>query len=165
MRQIPAPGFPEDDGSVTPDVAAALAGYQRDPENLYLDALMVLQDARVLVPVLAVAGEVVHDDAGLVHDKTADMAACLMTGKDGRTALLGFTGLGPLRTWQADARPVPVSLPQAALAACQQEAQALVLDVAGPAVFVLEGDQLLAVAEGLRLLRLPEGAWVWATSS
>ena len=58
---------------------------------------------RLLVPVVAILGEVEHDEQGLAHDKTSDMAAVLMTGRDGRKALLAFTGtrcppgLGPER--------------------------------------------------------------------
>ncbi len=44
------------------------------------------------MPVVALLGEVEHDEQGLAHDKTSDMAAVLMTGRDGRTALLAFTG-------------------------------------------------------------------------
>ena len=56
------------------------------------EVLALLQDARLLVPVVALLGEVDHDERGLAHDKTSDMAAVLMTGRDGRTALLAFTG-------------------------------------------------------------------------
>ena len=40
---------------------------------------------------VALLGEVEHDEQGLAHDKTSDMAAVLMQGRDGRTALLAFT--------------------------------------------------------------------------
>ena len=58
-----------------------------------------LQDARLLVPVVALLGEVEHDEQGLAHDKTSDMAAVLMKGRDGRTALLAFTGTASLQAW------------------------------------------------------------------
>jgi hypothetical protein len=95
---------------------------------------------------VALLGEVEHDDQGLAHDKTSDMAAVLMTGKDGRTALLAFTGTAALEAWNPEARPVPVSAPQAALAAVQEKAAALLIDVAGPVLFVVEGADLLALA-------------------
>ena len=61
MRSIPDPGFADDDGGVDPVVAAALAAYDRageaDEPAAHLEALAVLQDARVLVPVVAILDE------------------------------------------------------------------------------------------------------------
>jgi hypothetical protein len=43
---------------------------------------------------------------------------------------------------------VPVPASKAALAAIQQEAAALLVDVAGPVMFVVEGEELLNLARG-----------------
>lgn len=161
-KPIPDPGFAGDDGSTAREVAAALAAYDEDPRARHLDTLAVLQDSRVLVPVVAVLGEVEHDPGGLAHEKSSDMAAVLLTGQDGRRALLAFTGTAALAAWDAAARPVPVTLRKAALAAVQQEADALVVDVAGPVLFALEGELLRAVAAGSVLVRLPDG-WGWTS--
>lgn len=162
MRSLPDPGFAGDDGAVDPVVAAALAAYDQRPEAAqHLAALAVLQDARVLVPVVAVLGEVAYDEQGLAHDKTSDMAAVLMTGRDGRTALLAFTGSGSLNRWNPEARPVPVPLRQAAQAAIQDGATGLLLDVAGPVMFVVEQEHLAALAAGHLLVRVQDG-WGWA---
>jgi hypothetical protein len=161
-KPIPDPGFAGDDGATPAAVAAALSSYRAAPQQGYLPTLAVLQDTRVLVPVVAVLGEVEYDDQGRAHDKTSDMAAVLLTGKDGRTALLAFTGTATLTGWDAQARPVPVTLRKAALAAVQQGADAVVLDVAGPVVFTLEGELLRTVAAGSVLVRLPEG-WGWTS--
>ena len=167
MRSIPDPGFPDDDGSALPAVTAALAAYDRAPEaeetTRYREALAVLQDARVLVPVVAVLGEVEYDEQGLAHDKSSDMASVLMTGRDGRTALLAFTGSASLTGWNPEARPVPVPARQAAQAALQDGAAALLVDVAGPVLFVVEGDDLTALAAGQVLVRLEDGQWGWVT--
>jgi hypothetical protein len=164
MRSIPDPGFRDDDGSVAPDVEAALSAYARtEGAPDHLAALAALQDARVLVPVVAVLGEVEYDAQGLAHDKTSDMAAVLMTGRDGRTALLAFTGTESLTRWNPEARPVPVSARQAAQAALQDGAAALLVDVAGPVLFVVEEDDLRALAAGHRLLRLDDDSYGWAS--
>lgn len=160
MRTIPDPGFAGDDGSVDPAVARALALCGADP-RAHLDALAVVQHSRVLVPVVAVLGEVEYDEHGRPHDKTSDMATVLMEGTDGRKALLAFTGSEPLRRWNPDARPVPVRFPVAAQSAVQDGADALVLDVAGPALFPVEGELLRLLAEGHTLVRLQDG-WGWA---
>lgn len=160
MRRIPEPGFPDDRGEVDPTVAAALASYSRDPDHEYAGTLSVLQHSRLLVPVVAVLGEAEVDEAGLVHDKSSDMATVLMRGQDGRTALLAFTGSGPLTRWQPEARPVPVKATQAAAAARQDGADALVVDVAGPVLFVVEGEDLQALADGYDLVQV-NGRYGW----
>jgi hypothetical protein len=164
MRSIPDPGFKGDDGSVEPAVASAMATYAEDPDGLHHRTVAVLQDSRLLVPVVAVLGEVEYDQQGLAHDKTSDMATVLMRGRDGRLALLAFTGNEPLHRWNPEARPVPVTAQQAAQAAIQDDAAALVVDVAGPAMLVVEGDDLRALAEGFRLVETG-GGWAWARVS
>jgi len=154
MRSIPDPGFPGDSGEAPAQVTAALAAYDADPDARHAATLHVLQDARLLVPVVAVLGEVEHDEAGLAHDKSSDMATVLMRGRDGRTALLAFTGSEALRRWDPDARPVPVPARRAAEAAVQDNAEALVVDVAGPVMFVVETDDLHELAQGHTLVEL-----------
>ena len=141
MRSIPDSGFAGDVGEADPGVAAALAAYEAAPGDAgtHYEVLVWLQDARLLVPVVALPGEVEYDEQGLAHDKTSDMAAVLMTGRDGRNALLAFTATAALQSWDPDARPVPVTARHAAQAALQDDASALLVDVAGPVMFVVEG--------------------------
>jgi hypothetical protein len=160
VRSIPDPGFAGDDGSVPPEVAAALSGYAADPAR-QAATLAALQHARLLVPVVAVLGEVEYDEQGLAHDKTSDMAAVLMRGRDGRTALLAFTGREPMQAWDPQARPVPVTVATAAQAARQDGAEALVLDIAGPVMFVVEGEDLEMLASGATLVEV-SGRYGWA---
>lgn len=158
-RIVPDPGFAGDEGAVDPAVSRALRQYAADRD--YLTALETVQGARLLVPVVATLGEVEYDEAGLAHDKTSDMATVLITGADGRRALLAFTGTESLTAWRPDARPVPVTLADAAKAARHDGADALLLDVAGPVMFPIEGAHLEALAEGHVLVRVEE-QWAWA---
>jgi hypothetical protein len=161
VRSIPDPGFAGDDGTTAPETLTALQAYDAAPDARHDATLAVLQHARVLVPVVAILGEAGHDmegdERGLVHDKTSDMAAVLMTGRDGRSALLAFTGTDAMGRWDPQARPVPVTLPAAAEAAVAEGAQALVLDVAGPVSFVVETEDLQELARGGRLVGVQEG--------
>ena len=163
MRAIPDPGFPDDAGQVDPQVSAVLAAYGRDPARLHRPTLAALQHARLLVPVVAVLGEVEHDERGIAHEKTSDMATVLMRGRDGRLALLAFTGTEPLAAWDPQARPVPVTARTAAQAAVQDDADALLVDVAGPSLFVVEGEDLKALAEGYTLAEV-RGELLWVKS-
>ena len=159
-RTIPDPGFPDDRGDADPALAAVLAAHHegRAPSG---SVLAVLQDARLLVPVVAVAGEVEVDERGLAHDKTSDMAAVLVRHADGRTGLLAFTGTDTMRRWDRAARPVPVPARTAATAALQDGAAALLVDLAGPASYVVSGDDLARLAAGWRLVALAEGhGWI-----
>ena len=162
-RVIPDPGFAGDDGGASEPVRAALAAYDVAPEALHAETLAVLQGSRVLVPVLAVLGEVEYDDNGLAHDKTSDMATVLITGRDGRNALLSFTSTETLAAWNPEARPVAVDLRKAALSAIQDGADALLIDVAGPVLFAVEGPEMRSLAEGL-VLRQVDGGWGWTRS-
>lgn len=151
-RRIPDPGFPDDDGSASGELVAALTAWATDPTT-YPETMAALQRSRLLVPVVAVLGEVEYDDAGLAHDKTSDMATVLLQGTDGRLALLAFTGTAAMTAWDPEARPVPVAAPLAARSALQDGAAALLVDVAGPVRFVVEGDDLRGLAEGWALAR------------
>lgn len=163
-RQIPDPGFADDAGDAPTPVSEALAAYSLDEEK-YAEALAAVVDSRLLVPVVALLGEVEIDENGLAHDKTSDMATVLLTGRDGRTALLAFTGMSQLRAWNPGARPVPVATPLAAQSALQDGADALVVDVAGPVTLVVDGDDLTRVAAGWRLARVGRRpAWVAPTT-
>ncbi len=162
---IPDPGFADDDGTVPAGLAAALDAYAahgRHPDG-YAQVLAELQRSRLLVPVVALLGEVEYDAQGLAHDKSSDMAAVLMQGADGRLALLAFTGLEPMRSWDPQARPVPVAARLAARSALQDGAAALVVDLAGPVRFVVEGDDLRGLAEGWTLAWVAGGTgWIRA---
>ena len=162
-RPIPDPGFAGDDGSAPADLTAALATWAADPAGptAYPEALRALQGARVLVPVVAVLGEVEVGDDGLAREKSSDMATVLVQGADGRLALLAFTSTAALQAWDPQARPVPVTAAVAARSALQDGAAALVLDIAGPVRLVVEGEDLRALAEGWSLARVGEGiAWI-----
>lgn len=158
-RLIPDPGFAGDDGSSDPELLALLAARARGEVDS-ASVVRALAASRLLVPVVAVLGEVEYDEQGLAHDKTSDMAAVLVQGADGRRALLAFTGTGPMQRWNPEARPVPVPARTAATSAIQDGAAALVVDIAGPATYVVQGDDLQGLAQGWELARVGEQT-VW----
>ncbi|MDQ0829885.1 hypothetical protein QFZ66_006898 [Streptomyces sp. B4I13] len=145
-KNIPDPGFSDDDGSADPRLSAALAAWAED-RTAVGPVLEALRGARLLVPVVAVLGEVEEDENGLRREKTSDMA--VPTLKAGaRTALPAFSSTDTLARWDPEARPVAVPLHQALQAAAHEKADTLVLDLAGPVPFELTGPALLALAEG-----------------
>ena len=159
-KRLLGPAFPDDDGTIPAALADALEEYAASPAA-YPSVLAAVADSRLLVPVVAVLGEVEYDEQGLGHDKTSDMATVLLTGADGRQALLAFTSMETMAAWRPDARPVPVPARDAARAARQEQADAVVVDIAGPATFAIEGEDLRAMAHGYQLTRVGEKtAWI-----
>ncbi|HWJ08785.1 MAG TPA: SseB family protein [Nocardioides sp.] len=159
-KRLQGSAYVDDDGSADAALAAALQGYDAGRTS-YPEVLGVLAGARLLVPVVALLGEVETGADGLARDKSSDMAAVLLTGADGRLALLAFSDLAALSAWDPAARPVPVAAHLAAATAVQEGAHALVVDVAGPRRFVLADDDLHRVAAGWRPVRLEDGDWGW----
>jgi hypothetical protein len=146
-RSLAEPAFPDDDGTVDPTLDLA------DDTTV----LATIGTARVFVPVVAVLGERATDGS----DKNSDMAAVLMTGADGRTALLAFSSLETMSRWNPTSRPVPVYGRDAARAAISDGASALLLDLGLPSFNVIETADLEHVAAEHVLVRTPAGtAWV-----
>jgi hypothetical protein len=140
--------FRGDRGAADPNVTAALAAYQagRGSEQAALSALAT---ARLLVPVIAVlAGERgEHSGASVQSDKDSEMVLPTLIGRDGRPAVLAFTGLDALARWRPDARPVPAEADRVWRAAVA-DGCAVVIDVAGPVPLAVEGARLAALAAG-----------------
>lgn len=160
-------GDPTDRGETDPQVAAALSAFAVAQGSEHA-ALTALAGTRLLVAVVAVLAEAGADAATagsagsperpaprdaarpggpLRREKVSEMALPILIGSDGRRAVLAFTGLQPLAGWRPDARPVPVAARQVWQAGVQ-EASAVVIDVAGPVAFAVDGARLAALAEG-----------------
>ncbi len=154
--------FRADQGAADPAVTAALTAFSagRASEHAVLTALA---QARLLVPVVAfLADELADGDlphpgtqASSGGEKASEMAIPAIVGRDGRRALPAFTCLETLKRWQADARPVPVAATGVWQSAASQ-AQAVIIDIAGPVPLAVEGARLAALAGGTAVPRLHE---------
>lgn len=158
LKNIPDPGFSGDDGASDPALAGALAAWRRDPAAGEARVLAALGDARLLVPVVAMLGETETGQDGLRREKSSDMAVPTLTAPGGRRALPVFTSTDSLARWQPDARPVAVPLRQALLAAAQEGADTVVVDLAGPVTYELTGAALRRLAGARPAARAPDGA-------
>ena len=108
--------------------------------------LLALSSARLFVPVVAVLEEATAGPDGLQQEKTSTMATVVVDSAEHGRALLAFSGIQTMQTWRPDARPVAVLTPLAARAAVGDDADALVVDVAGPTPFALAGTELMLMA-------------------
>ncbi len=162
QRTLADTPFPGDDGHADPVVRARLAAAAGGEPDAYLRAVAGLCTVRLLVPVVATATAAGRTVAGLTSDKEADMAVVLLQTPDGRRAMVAFTGMDSLTAWNAQARPVPVTLDVAAGSARQEDAEALLIDLGGPHPLALDGAVLAQLAAGHRLVELPGGQFGWA---
>jgi hypothetical protein len=139
----PRPARPDGDaGQADPAVTAVLAAYAAGEATEHA-ALTVIAASRLLVPVVAVMAAA-NDDG---TEKETEMALPTLIGADGRAAVIAFTSSDSLRNWRQDARPVPVAAARL-WAAALTEADAVVVDIAGPVPLVVEGARLRRLAAG-----------------
>lgn len=132
--QIPEQSFSNDDG--TSPAALAEAVCNRDVPA----AVSALRGGRLLVALVAQLDSATA--AGT--EKDSHMAAAMWQRPDGRVALMAFSGVDEMSAWDSQARPLPVPAAQAAQAALEDGADALLLD----RTLALSGPALWAVAEG-----------------
>ena len=136
--------FRGDRGVADPRVTAALAAYQAG-QGSEQAALTTLAAARLLVPVIAVLGD--GTATAEQGDKDSEMVLPTLIGRDGRPAVLAFTGLDELARWRPNARPMPAEADRVWRAAVA-DGCAVVIDVAGPVPLAIEGARLAALAAG-----------------
>ena len=157
-----------DSGGADPAVTAVLSAYAAGQATEHA-ALTAVAATRLLVPVVAVpvepAADVAHSAPGAGRpsgeagrdvgeagrdgwEKETEMALPTLIGNDGRKAVIAFTGIETIGRWRADARPVPVPAASLWPAVAAEQADAVVIDVAGPVPLVIEGARLTALAGG-----------------
>ena len=138
-RRIDTPAqFSGDDGRADPRWDAAYV----DPG---LVEALLRDGVRLLVPIVAVLDEV-DEETGA--DKSSHMASVSLVQQDGRRGMLAFTGLETLAMWDPGARPVPVTSHQVAAAALEEGADGVLVDIAGPVRFAIDGQLLEDLARG-----------------
>lgn len=133
-----------DTGAADPAVTAALRAYASGNAGEH-EALTALAGTRLVVPVVAMLTE--QNDDGT--EKETEMALPTLVGNDDRKAVIAFTGIESLARWDPQARPVPFPASRVwQYAAAEAEAEAVVIDIAGPAPLTVEGARLTALAAG-----------------
>ncbi len=143
-RHLAEPAFATDDGSADAGVRDLLAAAARGRESM-VTAARALRTARLLTCVVAVLDET--DPAG--GDKDSHMAVVSMLNERGEKGLLAFSGVDALSAWDPQGRPVPALGRDIAVAAIDDGATAVVVDVAGPARCVVTGAALDVLAGSL----------------
>lgn len=139
--------FADDDGTAPPALIEAVRGF-RDGVLGADQVAEALGSSRLLIPLIAEAGEEGLSPEGRRVDKTQELSIVTVEGPDGRTVLPAFSSAAAMSLWNPLARPIPVEGRRVALAAADDGAAALVLDPGGETEFVLRRPAVWAVAKG-----------------
>lgn len=147
-RDLKPSPFSGDSGHADPEVAATLEQWRAGQVPLPT-LVAALAGKRVVVPVMAeVENLVVNEATNLVSDKDASTGIVCVLAPDGRTALPIFTSVPALTRWKKDARPIPVEVERAALAAVSEQWPLLVVDPGDEKPAIIPRPAVWAIAQG-----------------
>ncbi len=113
-------------------------------ESAVVDAL---RDSRLLIPLVAVAGELGTNEHGHAIDKSQELSIVTVMGPDGRSVLPAFSSVSAMSLWNPAARPVPATAARVALAAASENTDLVVLDPTSETEFALRRPALWALAQ------------------
>lgn len=106
-----------------------------------------LRQLRLLVPLIAEAGDYGITPEGKTVEKTQELSIVTVAAADGRNTLPLFSSVAAMQAWNPKARPIPVPAPQAVVAAAQENAALIIIDPATPlSQFGIRHPQFAAVA-------------------
>lgn len=136
-----------DDGSAPPALVETIAALRKG-EGSEGAVVSILRDSRVLIPLVSHAGTEGTTAEGLRVDKTQELSIVTVEGPDGRTVMPIFSSVGAMQRWDSVARPIPVEMRRAALAAADEQTDVAVLDPTSDSEFVVRRPALWAIAQG-----------------
>lgn len=147
--------FAGDDGSTPAELREAVDAVRAagtDPIALARSvgaALVALAQSRLLIPLLAEAGELGVTPEGKTVEKTQELSIVTLAARDGRRVIPAFSSVETMRAWNPEARPIPVPGPQVAIAAAQEGTDLVIIDPGTPErEFGVRRTQLEAMALG-----------------
>ncbi|MFD1721530.1 SseB family protein [Amnibacterium endophyticum] len=143
----PTGAFAADDGATPPGFQRARDAFRSGEVGLTA-VVDSLRGARLLVPLVAAAGEVGRE-GGRVVDKSQELALVTVAGPDGRAVLPAFSSTAAMAAWNPSARPVPAPARQVALGAASDGTELVIVDPASPERVGLRRSALEALARDL----------------
>ncbi|QWT25381.1 SseB family protein [Subtercola sp. PAMC28395] len=146
-------GYEDDQGEEASGLVEAIRvfragdGLPRPPRS-QAAVIEAFSSARLLVPLVAEAGQTAVDHYGRTVDKTQELAIVTVTAPDGRTALPVFTSVAAMASWNPAARPVPNEARRIALSAAAEGTDLLIIDPTSATEFVVRRPAVWAIAQG-----------------
>ncbi len=144
-RQFEQNAFGDDDGAAPPELLAALAAFRAGLAGAE-SVVDALRGARLLIPLMADAGETGTTADGRVVDKSQELSIVTVAGPDGRTVQPVFSSVVAMQAWNPKARPVPADGLRVALAAASEGTELVVLDPTSETEFVVRRPAIWAMA-------------------
>jgi hypothetical protein len=145
-RSFDENAFASDDGSAPPQLIEALDRFQSGQSG-EADVVDAFRTARLLIPLVAHAGEVGVGPHGQLVDKTQELSIVTVAGPDGRNVLPVFSSVAAMSSWNSTARPVPADGIRVALAAASEQTDVVVLDPTSETEFAIRRPALWAIAQ------------------
>ena len=137
----------DDDGSAPERVIEAIRRL-RAGELGIAEVVAALHTERLLVPLIAEAGDEGIGPYGQKVDKTQELSIVTVAGPDGRSVLPAFTSVDAMRAWNPEARPIPIQASRIALAAAAEGTPLIVVDPGSDTQTVVRGPAFRALATG-----------------
>nr|WP_243751974.1 SseB family protein [Leucobacter weissii] len=132
--------FSDDDGRPSESWWTAVLDVRRAAEDggvaglaeAHACAIETLARVRLLIPLLAEAGDFETAPDGRTVEKTQELSIVTVSAPDGRRVMPVFSSVETMRAWNPEARPIPVPAPQAAVAAAQEGTDLIIVDPGSP---------------------------------
>lgn len=141
--------FAGDDGGAPEQLAMALDRYAREQSSAAVSQVVeALRRDRILVPLIAEAGDIGHTPEGRVVEKTQELSIVSVQGPDGQAVGLVFSDVTSLQAWRPDARPQPAEAARAAAWALEESMSRLVINPTSATECLLRRGALVALITG-----------------
>ena len=136
-----------DDGTAPPKLLEAIRRFKAKELGI-ADVVAALHGERLLIPLVAVRGDEGVGAHGQTVDKTQELSIVTVAGPDGRAVLPAFTSAAAMKTWNPDARPIPIEATRVALAVASEGTQLIIIDPKSPTELVIRHPAFRALATG-----------------
>lgn len=136
-----------DTGETPTDVAEALADW-REGNGTFTNLVSRLAVNRFLIPLVAHAGDDFDADNPVMEDKVQELSVVTVAGPNGEKVIPVFTSAAAMKSWNADARPIPIEAQRVALAAASEQTDRLVVNP-GTDSIVIRRPVVWAIAQGV----------------
>jgi hypothetical protein len=135
-----------DSGETPPEVATRLEAW-RLGIGAYTDFVAALATSRLLIPLVAHAGDEFDPSHPVMEDKVQELSVVTVAGPNGEKVIPTFTSVAAMSAWNSDARPIPIEAQRVALAAASEQTDRIVLNP-GTDSIVIRRPALWAMAKG-----------------
>jgi hypothetical protein len=136
-----------DSGETPPEVSEALGAW-RSGSGTYSGLIAAFAANRFLIPLVAHAGDDFDSDNPVMEDKVQELSVVTVSGPSGEKVIPVFTSAAAMKTWNAEARPIPIYAQRVALAAVSEHTDRIVVNP-GTDSIVLRRPVVWSMAQGL----------------